>query len=114
MKLADRHGRPVSQVLSEYPGWELNYWAAWMAREPSDGRRVEFAVAHLHSTTIGINSKKGHKVPKAQDLVIPDYWAEQAEIEHQKAAQQDAHEITRMLMRSGVHVDVNRNEDEYL
>ena len=75
MKLADRHGRPLSEVL-DYPAWELPFWAVWMAREPDEGRRVESIFARFFSAYLSAHSKKGKSVPKPAELVWPDYWQE--------------------------------------
>lgn len=105
MKIADRHGRPLSEVLSEYPEWELPFWDSYYTREPDAGRRVEFIVARLLSTFIAVNSKKGHKPPRPSDLVIPDWWAENIP---RLAAQADVDELVELFSSSGIPIKVKR------
>lgn len=83
MRVADRHGRPLSEVLA-YPSWELAYWSVWMSREPDDGARVERILAIFLSQWTGAHIKKGAKPPSPQDLMWPDYWSEQNEKERKK------------------------------
>lgn len=101
MRIADRHGRPLSEVLSEYPAWELPYWASWLAREPDAGRRVEIAVAQLHRSFISANSKKGHKPPKIHELLVPDWWADNNK---RRAAQKDIFTLTEAFTDAGIPV----------
>lgn len=104
MRIADRHGRPLSEVLSEYPAWELPYWASWFAHEPDAGRRVEIAVAQLTRNFIAANSKKGHKPPKIADLIVPDWWAEH---NHKRAAQDDIRTLTEAFSDAGIPIKIN-------
>lgn len=110
MRLADRHGKPLSQVL-DYPAWELSYWAAWMAREPTDGQRVEFSIANFFSKWLSANSKKGARVPEARDLILPDYWSQKAEQAHQASAALDVKAIVSEFARAGAIV---KKRDDYL
>lgn len=114
MMLADRHGRPVSEIASEYPDWEIEYWAAWLSREPSDGVRVERAVAYLHSTFIGVNSKKGSTVPKPHELSIPNYWLEKAEANRLAKSKEDANALAQAFKDAGCEVHYAKHESEYL
>ena len=114
MRLADRHGLPLSRVMSEYPAWELPYWAVWMSREPSDGRRIEWAVASLHSTFVSVNSKKGASVPKAQELVIPDYWFERHEKARLVKSKADASALIQAFAKAGCEIRQQKDESEYL
>ena len=111
MRLADRHGQPLSQVLSDYPAWELPYWAVWISREPTDGQRVEFAVARFMTQWLHANSKKGARVPQAHELVMPDYWNEHAQKEQRAAAKQDVSLLVAEFARAGHAV---KKRDDYL
>jgi hypothetical protein len=104
MKLADRHGRPLSQVLSEYEEWELPYWASWFAHEPSDGKRVEIAIAQLTRNFIASNLKKGRKPPKIDELLIPDWWIENNK---RAAARRDINTLTQAFVDSGIPIKIN-------
>lgn len=111
MRLADRHSRPLSEVLSDYPAWELPYWAVWLSREPTDGQRVEYAVAQFFSNWLSANSKKGARVPQAHELVMRDYWQERA-LENQRiAAKRDTNLIIAEFARAGASI---KQQDEYL
>ena len=79
MRLADRHGKPLSQVAVEYPDWELAYWSVWFEVEPTDGERVELAIARFFQSWISGHIEKGKPVPKLQDLMLSSHWAKQAE-----------------------------------
>ncbi len=101
MRIADRHGRPLSEVLSEYPEWELPYWSAWYAHEPSDGLRAEYAVAQLTRNFIAANSKKGHSPPAISDLLLPDWWLQN----NQKlAAKKDMDTLIAAFSESGIPI----------
>jgi len=106
MRVADRHGRPLSQVLSEYPDWEMSYWAAWGHREPTDGAKVEAILARFFSSWIGAHSKKGRKIPSPSELVYPSYWCEQ-----RKSDNSDSNAITSALMRSGVKIKFGKRNN---
>ena len=110
MRLADRHGKPLSQVL-DYPAWELPYWHVWMAREPTDGQRTEYAIANFFSKWLSANSKKGARIPQPHELMLPDYWNQKAGQEHQAAAEQDVKAIMAEFARSGA---VIKKRDDYL
>lgn len=99
MRLADRHGQPLSKILSDYPAWELPYWAVWIAREPTDGQRVEYAVARFFSQWLHANSKKGAAIPPAHELVLQDYWQERQS--QKDAAKKDANIIIAEFARTG-------------
>ena len=114
MMMADRHGRPLSEIASEYSEWEIPYWAAWYSREPTDGRRIEFAISRLHANWLGTHMKKGHKPPKPQDLVIPDYWTAEAKRKKQADAKSDADYLVAMFRGAGCTVNVKDTESEYL
>lgn len=104
MRIADRHGRPLSEVLSDYPAWELPFWASWYSHELSDGHRTEIAVARLTRNFIAANSKKGHQPPDLEDLVIGDWWAEK---NRESALRADDDAITRAFRQAGFRVVVN-------
>lgn len=117
MRLADRHGKPLSQVASEYPAWELPYWSVWMARTPSDGQRVEIAVARLHQSWLSAHSKKGQQAPPIERLLLDDYWVEHDRRVQRKRAQEDVSSLTQMFAQAGIEI-INRKpsdkEQEYL
>ena len=106
MRIADRHGKPLTQVLSEYPESELPYWASWYSREPSDGQRIEFAVARFLSQYIAVHSKKGHAAPKPHELITPDWWAEH---NRSKAINADNDAITQAFAEAGYRVITKRS-----
>lgn len=110
MRLADRHGRPLSQVL-DYPAWEMPYWASWITREPSDGHRIEYAVARFFSQWLHANSKKGARIPQAHELTLPDFWSEHALQAHRASAKKDVNAIVAEFARSGHTI---KKRDEYL
>lgn len=110
MRLADRHGRPLSEVLSDYPEWELPFWASWMAREPDSGRRVEIMVAKLLRTFISANSKKHHKPPDLEDLVIPDWWAEK---NHRLSARRDVDALINAFSESNVPIEFKKSRGNH-
>lgn len=112
MRLADRHGRPLSQVASEYPAWELPYWSVWMARTPSDGQRAEIAVARLHQSWLSAHQKKGQQAPPIERLLMPDYWAEHDRKVQRQRAQEDASALTQMFASAGVEVVHRKPTDE--
>ena len=105
MRVADRHGRSLSEVLSEYPDWEMSYWASYYAREPDSGRRVEYMLARFLSTYLSAHSKKGHQPPKPADLFLPDWYREN----HQPtASRDDVNMLIELFSESGIPVRVNK------
>lgn len=58
MRLAERLGVSLKKLLGDYSRKEIDLWLAWIAKEPSEGERIELAVARLASMTHNINSKK--------------------------------------------------------
>lgn len=73
MRLAERLGVSLRTLLSDYTRNELNLWFAWMAKEPTEGERIELAVARLAALTHNINSKKQHHV-KPKDFMYQAQW----------------------------------------
>lgn len=115
MRIADRHGRPLSQVASEYPAWELPYWSVWMARTPSDGQRAEVAVARLHQSWLSAHQKKGHQAPPIERLLMPDYWVEHDRRVQDKRAKHDVDVMAKVFKQAGIDVVVrNPNDEDYL
>lgn len=111
MRLADRHGRPLSRVLAEYPAWELRYWQVWMAREPLPGHRVEYVLAQIAANHVNMNRKKGASPLKPADFMIPDYWQQLADQEHQANAKSDSDMITRMFVKSNAKIKYRKHDD---
>lgn len=111
MRLADRHGRPLSQVLAEYEDWEIPYWQLWMDREPLPGRRVEYVAAQIASNHANMHRKKGARAVKPVDFMIPDYWHQLAEQEHQAKAKSDSDMITRMFVKSHAKIKYQKHDD---
>ena len=112
MRLADRHGRPLSQVMSEYPAWELGYWASWMRRVPTGDNRVEWQLACFRSQWMSANLKKGHKPPSPQELLLPDWFQNQADIATKKAAKRDIDLMVSEFAKSGTAVQYPEPETE--
>lgn len=112
MRLADRHGKPLSQVAEEYPAWELPYWSVWMAHTPTDGQRVEIAVARLHSQWLGAHMKKGKQPPPPQDLLLPDYWLEHDRRVHLRRSQDDISALTQAFAQAGVEIVHRKPSDD--
>lgn len=113
MRVADRHGRSLSEVL-DYPAWELPYWAAWISHEPTDGQRIEFAVARFMCQWTAAHMKKGKAPPKPKDFVIRDYWTEQAELDKARAAKRDVDAMIAELKDAGIRVINATPEPDYL
>lgn len=105
MRIAGHLGRPLSHVLSEVPDRELAYWAAWFAHEPSDGQRVEYAIAQLTRNFIAANSKKGHKPPSISDLLMPDWWIEN---NRKRAARRDSDNLENVFREAGLRIITKR------
>lgn len=106
MRLADRHGRPLSQVLAEYPEWEIGFWRVWMAREPSPGQRVEHVNAQIAAIYRNTHLKKGARSSKPMDFMIPDYWAQQDE-------KSDCDALIGIFSDAGCQVKFKEPEPEY-
>lgn len=106
MRLADRHGRPLSEVMA-YSSWEMAYWSVWMSREPADGRRVEWILATFLSQWMGAHMKKGHKPPKPHELIVPDYWAQRNE---RQANKRNIEALIESFSDAGIPVKFNNPE----
>lgn len=113
MRVADRHGRPLSEVL-EYPAWEMPYWASWYSREPSDGQRAEFAVARFMCSWLGAHTEKGKPKPKVSDCVMEDYWENKAERDRKTAAKRDFQMMVQELKDAGLNVIERKPGEDYL
>lgn len=73
MRLAERLGVSLKQLLSDYTRKELDLWVAWIAKEPSDGQKIEYALANLTMLTFNINSEKqNHRT--ANDFIYKADW----------------------------------------
>lgn len=114
MKLADRHGRPLSQVMSEYPAWELPYWAVWMSRVPSEGDRLEWQLACFRSQWMSANSKKGANVPKPHELVMVDWFTQKHEAVAKKKQQDDISAMIQAFSSVGLSVNKAKPQGDYL
>lgn len=116
--MADRHGQPLSFVLENYPAWELPYWAAWYSREPTDGQRVEFAVARFMCSWASAHTEKGKPKPKVSDYLIKDYWEEKAEVNRKAAGRRDFQMMVDELKSAGMNIierkPENITEEQYL
>lgn len=74
MKLADRHGKPLSQVLAEYPAWELPYWQTYYALDPPPEEKLELIVAKGICLYANANSGKGKRKHTPSDYMYPDMF----------------------------------------
>jgi hypothetical protein len=97
-------------VLSEYPAWEISYWGAWMRRVPTGQERVEWQLACFRSQWMSAHVKKGAEVPKPQELLLPDWFQTQKDIQQRKAAKRDIDTILGQFMSVGVGSEYRKAE----
>lgn len=112
MQIADRHGKSMSQVASDYPAWELPYWAVWLARVPDDGKRVEVAVARLACNWSNAHRKKGAPMSKPEDHMLKDYFAEKDAAIIRARSKDDITAMTNVFMQSGLSIVVKNQEED--
>lgn len=78
IRVAEILHRPIHEVL-QLPWWELQLWAAKLAREPAPLERQEYALAYLTSLFINANSRRGAaRVTIEQCLLWTKAWDHQA------------------------------------
>lgn len=82
-----------------------------MAREPLPCQRVEYVVAQIAANHANMNRKKGARAVKQKDFMIPDYWQQLAEQEHQAKAKSDSDMITRMFVKSHAKIKYQKHDD---
>lgn len=114
MRLADRHGKPLSQVASEYPAWEIPYWSTWLAHTPTGEQRIEFQLAAFRSEWLSAHSKKGAKVPTPDKLLLPDFWDEQDRRAHLRKTKSDVSTIAGVFKQAGLSVIEAKPNEDYL
>lgn len=86
MRLAERLGVSLKTLLTDYSKKELDLWLVWVQHEPTEGERIELAVARMASLTHNLNTKKqDHSKP--QDYMFQSKW-------EPKKPKKELHELT--------------------
>lgn len=70
MRLAERLGVSLRTLFRDYTPNEINLWLAWMKKEPSEGERIEWAVAKL--CAIHTSTKEKRTTPA--DFIFKADW----------------------------------------
>lgn len=81
MRLAERLGVSLRSLLRDYTKNEIDLWIVYFSKEPSEGERIELAVARLCALFKKAHSEKGTKVDISDYLFKADWNPLQDDLE---------------------------------
>ena len=77
MRLAERLGGiSIEKLLRERTKREIQLWLAWIAKEPSDGEKIEQAIARLCAIQTSTKTKR----TKPEDFRFKSNWTPKNDI----------------------------------